>query len=78
MVTIINNGVEALRVGYSPDGPPMSGNIRDEASVRDDERSRQETRYAALSTPEAHIVYDRENHRAWLESDLSLAVDTMR
>ena len=56
----------------------MSGNIRDETGVANEERTTPAERYAALTTAEAYIVYDRENHRAWLESDLSLAVETMR
>jgi len=56
----------------------MSGNIRDEASVTDEERSTPAERYASLSAANAYIVYDRENHRAWLESDRSLSVEAMR
>ena len=58
--------------------PPMSGKSRDETSGIDGDRPAAGGRIAALETAETYTIYDRDDHRAWLESDLALAVDAMR
>jgi hypothetical protein len=35
-------------------------------------------RYVALETGDSVIVYDRQNHRAWLQSDATIAVSECR
>ena len=35
-------------------------------------------RYSELNIGEAFVVYDRENHQAWIQSTVSRDVETMR
>jgi hypothetical protein len=56
----------------------MSGTSRDETSGIDAEGTTAGDRIAALETANTYVVYDRDDHRAWLESDLSLALGGMR
>lgn len=78
MITINKGAVELAGAGYTPDGPPMSEQSRDETSGNEAERPMAGERFAALTTAETYIVYDRDDHRAWLESDSALALDAMR
>lgn len=44
----------------------------------DDTDGRGEDRFAELDTSEGTIIYDRANHRAWLQSDDAVTVTDRR
>lgn len=53
----------------------MSSNANDETEPADDADQR---RYAALFVGNAEcIIYDRENHDAWIQSTVSLPVERL-
>jgi hypothetical protein len=56
----------------------MSGTSRDDQSGIDAEGTTSGGTVAALETANTYVLYDRDDHRAWLESDLALALDGMR
>ena len=53
-----------------PGPPPKTDD--DGTAIRNDQR------YAVLGLPDDEVViYDRENSRAWIQSDLAVATDVM-
>ena len=62
--------------GFSP-AKPMSTNATDDTNdTRSEEPAR---RYAELNIgDEEFVIYDRENHQAWIQSSMSLDVADLR
>ena len=52
----------------------MSSNATDNTAgpATDDRQSR---RYAELTLDDEFVIYDRENHQAWIQSSVSIPVD---
>jgi hypothetical protein len=64
--------------GYGPVRQAMSTNATDDtdgATVDQGERER----YAELNIgDEEYVVYDRENHQAWIQSTVAIAAEDIR
>jgi len=80
-VRVLIIGNEITCIGGSATGPtpgrPMSTNATDNTNEARNEESAQ--RYAELNIgDEEFVIYDRENHQAWIQSSMALDVADLR